>query len=56
MAINIRPNLDLFFNARNLFDEPIQTFIEGDVWPTYARDNGSTVVGSVFNVGIRGSF
>jgi len=55
-AINLRRNLDLFFNARNLFNEPVQTYSTSDVLPDYSSWNGSTEFGSVFNVGIRGSF
>jgi len=56
VAVNLRRNLDLFFNVRNLFNEPVQTYSTSDVYPDYASPNGSTEYGAVFNAGIRGSF
>jgi len=56
VAVNLRRNLDLFFNVRNLFDEPVQTYRSSDVYPEYAAWNGNTKFGAVFNAGIRGSF
>jgi len=56
VSVNLRRNLDLFFNARNAFDEPVQTYSTSDVYPDYASWNGNTKYGSVFNLGFRGSF
>jgi hypothetical protein len=48
--------LELFFNVRNLFDEPVATFKEGDVLPDYVRWNGGTEFGASFNIGVKGTF
>ncbi|MEN9633137.1 MAG: hypothetical protein RL077_1541 [Verrucomicrobiota bacterium] len=56
LGINLRRNLDFFFNVRNLFDVRGRSEKRSDVLPTYARSNGTSDTGAVFSAGIKGSF
>jgi outer membrane receptor protein involved in Fe transport len=56
LGINLKRDLDFFFNVRNLFDVRGRTFKKSDALPTYARSSGTTDYGAVFSAGIRGSF
>ncbi len=56
LGINLRRNLDFFFNARNLLNVRVRSEKRSDVLPTYARSSGNTNFGVVFSAGIKGSF
>jgi len=56
IGIALRRVFELFFNVRNLFDVAGVTNKESDVLPDYIRRNGSSIVGAVFNLGVKGTF
>jgi len=57
LSYSLRPNLALFFNARDVLDKmTFRTYREGSQTPDYARLYSVREFGSPFSVGVKGSF
>jgi hypothetical protein len=48
--------LSIFANAQNVFDEPIITLRRGPETPAYAQRQLTSVTGTTFALGIKGTF
>jgi TonB-dependent receptor len=56
-SYSLRPNLSLFFNARDVLDRmTYRTYREGSQTPDYARLYNVREFGTPFSVGVKGSF